>query len=125
MRSLVKMIDLDEDFKEKGVKPKKKSFTDVARAAGIKDATLDILLKEDFDSIEAVKCLSEDIVRSLGLTRGQSCLLLQWVQSIQPKKRLSSAPSYALPPPAKDKEESDITPRPATSSPGTMALWMV
>ena len=84
------MTDLDEGFKEKGVKPKKKSFT---------DAALDILLKEDFDSIEAVKCLSEDIVRSLGLTRGQSCILLQW---------LSSAPSYALPPPAKDKEESDI-----------------
>ena len=110
VRYLVKMTDLDEDFKEKVVKPKKKSFTDVARAAGIKDATLDILLKEDFDSIEAVKCLSEDIVRSLGLTRGQSCILLQWVQSIQPKKRLSSALSYALPPPAKDKdkEESDI-----------------
>ena len=67
------MTDLDEDFKEKGGRPKKKSFTDVARAAGIKDAILDILLNEDFDSIEAVKCLSEDIVRSMDLTRVSSC----------------------------------------------------
>ena len=102
------MTDLDEDFKEKGGRPKKKSFTDVARAAGIKDATLDILLNEDFDSIEAVKCLSEDIVRSMGPTRVSSCSGCSLCSRKRGcRRRLHT--HYLLPQgQMKDKEESEM-----------------
>ena len=34
-----------------------------ARAAGLKDCTVEILLKEDFDSVDSIRCLTEEIVQ--------------------------------------------------------------
>ena len=91
-----------ENESEKDVRSKKKSFPDLARAAGLKDSTVEILLKEDFDSVESIRCLTEDIVQEMGLTKAQLCLLQHWMKSLQPKRR-GPTQSWDLPPPTKRK----------------------
>ena len=97
-----------ENESEKDVRSKKKSFPDLARAAGLKDSTVEILLKEDFDSVESIRCLTEDIVQEMGLTKAQLCLLQHWMKSLQPKRR-GPTQSWDLPPPTKEKGEQDLS----------------
>jgi hypothetical protein len=41
--------------------------------------------KEDFDTIEAIRAMSEEDMDSMNITRGQRCLLWKWRESLQPK----------------------------------------
>ena len=72
-------------------KGKKKviNFVELAQMAGMKDSALDALHTNDFDSIEALKAMGEDDIKELQLTRGQTCLLRKWRESLIPKSRRS------------------------------------
>ena len=54
---------------------KPKTFKDLA-------ATIDRLIAEDFDSVEAVKLRNTDDISEMEVSRGQTRLLEKWVQSM-------------------------------------------
>ena len=60
-----------------------KEFKDAATQAGLKKASIDKLLAEDFDSMDTVKLLTGDDVSSLELTRGQQRLMERWMTTLQ------------------------------------------
>ena len=65
-----------------GEREKIKNFKDLAGQAGIKKATLDKLVAEDFDTVDAVKLMSPDDITTMDITKGQLRLLQQWVKSM-------------------------------------------
>ena len=64
-------------------KEKLKEFKEAAAQAGLKKASIDKLLSEDFDSVDTARLLTVDDISSLDLTKGQQRMLEQWVKSIQ------------------------------------------
>ena len=61
---------------------KTKSFKEAATAFGLKKATIDKLLAEDFDSLDTAKLLTTEDIHSLELTKGQCRLLEQWIATL-------------------------------------------
>ena len=61
---------------------KPKTFKDLAGLAGMKKATIDRLIAEDFDSVDAVKLMTTDDISEMEVSRGQTRLLEKWVQSM-------------------------------------------
>ena len=61
---------------------KKQTFATVAKAAGIKPATIARLSDHDFDSVDAIKELHDDDVPFLEVTRGQERMLIKWRNSL-------------------------------------------
>ena len=60
----------------------RKNFKDVAATNGLKKATIDKLIGEDFDSIEVVKLMTPLDIEELGSTKGQTRTLQLWVKSL-------------------------------------------
>ena len=76
-----------EVITSKKVTQKKKGFEELARAAGLKENTLDILAEHDFDSVDTIRLMSETDMQEVGVSRGQKALLKQWQISMEPKKK--------------------------------------
>ena len=57
-------------------------FKAKAGAAGIKKDTITKLLQEDIDSEDVVALLSEDDIKALSLSTGQTLVLLRWASSL-------------------------------------------
>ena len=57
-------------------------FKAKAGAAGIKKETIARLLQEDIDSEDVVALLSEDDIKALSLSTGQTLVMLRWVSSL-------------------------------------------
>ena len=73
--------------------PKTKPFEELAAAAGLKQAAIDALKAEEFDSLEAIKCMRDEDAASLKLSRGQSCLLQKWRETLNKRTEKSQPPT--------------------------------
>ena len=81
----------------KKVTQKKKGFEELARAAGLKEKTLDILAEHDFDSVDTIRLMSETDLQEVGVSRGQKAVLKQWQISMEPKKKAKGASLHSDP----------------------------
>lgn len=76
---------------------KTKAFKEAATAAGLKQAAIDNLLAEDFNTVEAVKLLSTDDIAGLGLSKGQTRTTEAWVRSLcSPHVAVDFQPSHEI-----------------------------
>ena len=62
---------------------KTKTFRDVAGQAGLKKATIDKLVGEDFDTTDVIKLMTDADIEDLGVSRGQTRTLEVWVKSLR------------------------------------------
>ena len=60
----------------------KKKFSEAVKAAGMKPASMQKLAEDDFDTISAIKAMTDDDVRSVNLTRGQTRLLESRIKAL-------------------------------------------
>ena len=88
-----------------GAKAKTKPFEEVAALAGIKTETLAKLLDNDFDTVVAVRLLTDVDCKSLGLSLGQLRVLQKWRDTLGPKK----TPDLSLPKPMRDDSSAVTT----------------
>ena len=63
-------------------KEKQKQFKELATQAGLKKATTDALVAEDYDSTEVVELMSAADLAELNITKGQQKMLQKWVTSL-------------------------------------------
>ena len=96
----------------------KKKFLEASKSAGLKSVSISKLAEEDFDTIAAIKAMTEEDVSASGLTRGQTRLLQSWIKSLN--TQTTSQPSTsALPPPT--SRQSDGPDPTQTAAPVTNA----
>ena len=86
-----------EVIMSKKVTQKKKGFEELARAAGLKEKTLDILAEHDFDSVDNIRLMSDTDMQEVGVSRGQKAVLKQWQISMEPKKKAKGASLHSDP----------------------------
>ena len=60
-----------------------KSFGELATIAGLKQTSLNKLAKEDLDTCIAIREMTEDDVRAINLTRGQTGALQRWIKKLR------------------------------------------
>ena len=83
-------------------------FKAKAGAAGIKKETIAKLLQDDIDSEDVVALLSEDDVKALSLSTGQTLVMLRWVSSLAGTAAQGSSSTGATEPPAVPTEDDGV-----------------
>lgn len=63
-----------------------RDFEIAAAAAGLKQATIEKLVDNDYDSKNAVATITDGDLELLGLTLGQRGMLKQWITSLTQRK---------------------------------------
>ncbi len=77
---------------------KTKSFEVLAEAAGVKAATLQKLIENDFDSLPTVKLLQDPDIAALELSLGQTRIVAKWRESLNTgKKKKENEPTPPSP----------------------------
>ncbi len=96
-----------------GDREKAKSFKEHATQAGLKKATIDALMAEDYDATEVIELMSENDILEIDISKGQRKLLQKWVSSMQTESQGVPASRGAL---ASDHVETtpDVPPGHAT-----------
>lgn len=71
---------------------KQKTFEEKAKDIGLKDATLEALLKEDIDTTAVLASMQESDIEKLNLTMGQHRLVCSWIKklTVKPKPKPST-----------------------------------
>ncbi len=79
--------------------PPKKTFQELAQDFGLKEATIELLAKQDVDSVNVVAALKEEDLDQFNLSLGQHRLMCSWIV------KLSSKPVKPPKPPAEKQEQ--------------------
>ena len=70
---------------------KKKTFEEQCSSAGIKPETYEKLAAEDFDTVDSVKLLTDEDIKDLQLSKGQTRTLEKWRNNLNLPSRKKAA----------------------------------
>ena len=59
------------------------TFVRLARSRGLKEKTITVLLKEDYDSLQAILTITEEDLKHLDITMGQKGLIKKWLLELK------------------------------------------